>query len=157
MRQSIRTGPYLLAALLTAGCMPAPGTSNTPQEGSPMPSSIVGPYLKIQTALYNDSVDNVRANAGNIATAATALGSPAFKIDTAATQLTSAGELPDAREKFERLSEAIITYMDGLHLTPPEGVNIAQCETTRKQWLQEGDSIANPYDGLSAPACGSVR
>ena len=161
MRQSIRTGraagPCLLAALLTAGCMPAPGTSNTPESGSPMPSSIVGPYLKIQTALYNDSVDNVRANAGNIATAATALGSPAFKIDTAATQLTSAGELPDAREKFARLSDAIITYMDGLHLTPPEGVSVAQCETTQKQWLQEGDSIANPYDGLSAPACGSVR
>jgi hypothetical protein len=167
MRQSIRTGlkagPYLLLlgpaliALCAAGCMPAPATSNTPESGSPMPSSIVGPYLKIQTALYNDSVDTVRANAGNIATAATALGSPAFKIDTAATQLTSAGELPDAREKFARLSDAIITYMDGLHLTPPEGVYIAQCETTRQQWLQEGDSIANPYDGLSASACGSVR
>ena len=146
-----------LAQLFMAGCMPAPATSNTPAGGSPMPSSIVDPYLKIQTTLFNDSVDNVRANAGNIATAASALGSPAFKIDTAAAQMTSAGELPDAREKFARLSEALITYMDGLHLTPPEGVNIAQCETTRKQWLQEGDSIANPYDGLSAPACGSVR
>ena len=122
-----------------------------------MPSSIVDPYLKIQTALFSDSVDKVKANAGNIATAATALGSPAFKIDTAAAQLTSAGELPDAREKFARLSDAIITYMDGLHLTPPEGVHIAQCEATRKQWLQEGDSIANPYDGSSAPACGSLR
>ena len=153
----LKTGPYLLTALLTAGCMPAPATSNTPAGGSPMPSSIVDPYLKIQTALFNDSVDNVRSNAGNIATAATALGSPAFKIDTAAAQLTSAGELPDAREKFARLSEALITYMDGLHLTPPAGVRIAQCETTRKQWLQEGESISNPYDGSSAPACGSVR
>jgi len=122
-----------------------------------MPSSVVDPYLKIQTALFNDSVDDVRANAGTIATAATALGAPAVKIDTAAAQLTSAGELPDAREKFERLSEAVITYMDGLHLTPPDGVYIAQCDTTRKQWLQEGDSIANPYDGSSVPACGSVR
>jgi hypothetical protein len=146
-----------LAQLFLAGCMPAPATSNTPAGGSPMPSSIVDPYLKIQTTLFNDSVDNVRANAGNIATAATAFGSPAFKIDTAAAQLTSAGELPDAREKFARLSDALITYMDGLHLTPPAGVRIAQCGTTRMQWLQEGDSIANPYDGLSAPACGSVR
>jgi membrane fusion protein, copper/silver efflux system len=147
----------VLVALLTAACMPAPGTSNTPAGGSPMPSSIVDPYLKIQTALFNDSVDGVRASAGTIATAATALGSPAVKIDTAAAQLTSAGELPDAREKFARLSDAIITYMDGLHLTPPDGVYIAQCDTTRKQWLQEGDSIANPYDGSSVPACGSVR
>jgi hypothetical protein len=142
---------------LTSGCMPAPGTSNTPEGGSPMPSSIVEPYLKIQTALFNDSIDGVRANAGNIATAATALGSPAFKIDTAAVQLTSAGELPDAREKFARLSDALITYVDGLHLTPPEGVHIVECEATHQQWLQEGESISNPYDGASAPVCGSLR
>ena len=122
-----------------------------------MPSSVVGPYLKIQTSLFNDSVDEVRANAGNIATAATALGAPAFKIDTAAAQLTSAGELPDAREKFARLSDAIITYMDGLKLTPPEGVYIARCDATHQQWLQEGENIKNPYDGSSAPTCGSVR
>jgi hypothetical protein len=164
VRQSTRTGlkagPYLVPALMAfwaAGCMPAPATSDTPEGGAPMPSSIVEPYLKIQSALFNNSVDDVRANAGNIATAATALGSPAFKIDTAAAQLTSAGELPDAREKFGTLSDAIITYMDGLHLTPPEGVRIAQCDATRKQWLQEGNSIANPYDGSSAPACGSLR
>jgi hypothetical protein len=157
VRAGLKTGPCLLTALLTAGCMPAPATSNTPAGGSPMPSSIVDPYLKIQTTLFNDSVDNVRANAGNIATAATAFGSPAFKIDTAAAQLTSAGELPDAREKFARLSEALITYMDGLHLTPPAGVRIAQCETTRLRWLQEGDSIANPYEGPTGPACGTFR
>jgi hypothetical protein len=160
MTRSIRAGlkacPCLVLALV-AGCMPAPGTSNTPAGGTSMPSSIVDPYLKIQTALFNGRVDNVVPNAGNIATAATALGSPAVKIDTTAAQLTSAGELSDAREKFARLSDAIITYMDGLHLTPPEGVHVAQCEATRKQWLQEGDSIANPYDGSSTPACGSLR
>ena len=146
-----------LVMLFTAGCMPAPATSNTPEGGSPMPASIVDPYLKIQMALYADNVDEVKANAGNIATAATALGSPAFKIDTSAAQLTSAGELPDAREKFALLSEALITYMDGLHLTPPAGVRIAQCETTRLRWLQEGDSIANPYEGPTGPACGTFR
>ena len=146
-----------LVTLFTTGCMPAPATSNTPEGGSPMPSSIVDPYLKIQTALYGDSVDEVRANAGSIATAASPLGAPAFKIGTAAVQLSSATELTDAREKFGTLSDAIITYMDGLHLTPPEGVNIASCDTTRKQWLQGGDSIANPYEGPSAPACGSLR
>jgi hypothetical protein len=152
-------GAGLAAALLTftAGCMPAPATSNTPDEGAPMPPSIVDPYLKIQTSLYGDTLDEVRANAGNIATAATPLGAPAFKIGAAAVQLASATELPDARAKFGMLSDAIITYMDGLHLTPPEGVHIAQCETTRAQWLQEGDSISNPYDGASAPACGSLR
>ena len=70
--------------MFAAGCMPAPGTSNTPEGGTPMPSSIVEPYLKIQTELYNDSVENVRANAGNLATASASLGSPAMKIDMAA-------------------------------------------------------------------------
>jgi len=142
-------------ALFAAGCMPAPGTSNTPEGGKPLPSSIVEPYLKIQEELYNDSIENVRANAGNLATASTSLGSPAMKIDMAAVQLASATELPDAREKFARLSEAIVTYMDGLNLTPPEGVQVASCETTRRQWLQEGSTIANPYDAASA--CGSFR
>jgi hypothetical protein len=143
--------------VFTGGCMPAPATSNTPEGGSPMPSSIVDPYLKIQTSLFGDSVDAVKANAGNIATAASPLGSPAFKIGAAAAQLSAASELADARATFGRLSDAIITYMDGLQLTPPEGVHVAQCETTGRQWLQEGDSIANPYDGASAPACGSLR
>jgi hypothetical protein len=144
-------------ALVAAGCTPAPGTSNTPESGAPVPSSIVEPYLRIQTELYNDSVENVRANAGNLATASTSLGSPAVKIDLAAIQLAAATELPDAREKFARLSEAIVTYMDGLDLTPPEGVQVARCETTNRQWLQEGSTIANPYDGASAPPCGSFR
>jgi hypothetical protein len=152
MRRSL-----IALALCAAGCMPAPGTSNTPEGGTPMPSSIVEPYLKIQTELYNDSVENVRASAGNLATASTSLGSPAMKIDMAAVQLASATELPDAREKFARLSEAIVTYMDGLNLTPPEGVQVASCETTKRLWLQEGSTIANPYDGASAPTCGSFR
>ena len=122
-----------------------------------MPSSIVDPYLKIQASLFSDTLDEVKANAGNIATAATPLGAPAFKIGTSAVQLSATTELPAARAAFGALSDNLITYMDGLHLTPPDGVHIAQCETTRKQWLQEGDSIANPYDGSSAPACGTLR
>jgi hypothetical protein len=112
--------------------------------------------LKIQAALASDSTDVVRSEAGNIATAATALGSPAFKIDTAAAQLTSAGELPDAREKFARLSDAVITYMDGLRLTPPDGVQIASCAATMQQWLQQSGAIANPYEG-SGSSCGTFR
>jgi hypothetical protein len=146
----------LALAVAAAGCAPAPATSNTPAAGSPMPSSILDPYLKIQAALASDSTDVVRSEAGNIATAATALGSPAFKIDTAAAQLTSAGELSDAREKFARLSDAVITYMDGLRLTPPDGVQIASCAATMQQWLQQSGAIANPYEG-SGSSCGTFR
>jgi hypothetical protein len=148
-------GVAVLVAMTAVGCMPAPGTSNTPEGGSPMPSSIVDPYLQIHASLAAGTLDQVKANAGNIATAATPLGSPAFRIGTAAVQLSSANELADARARFETLSDAIITYMEGLKLRPPEGVQVAWCEESQKQWLQEGSTIANPYDDSST--CGSLR
>src|SRR3989454_945983 len=147
----------LMMAAVTCACAPAPQTSNTPTAGSQMPASVVDPYLKIQTALAQDRIDDVRANAGNVATAATALGAPAMKIDTAAVQLASATELENAREKFGVLSDAIVTYMDGLHLTPPGGVRKAYCPMVKKPWLQKGDTLANPYYGASMLTCGEFQ
>lgn len=157
MRVPIGAAAGAIAGVMLAasGCAPAPGTGNTPEGGSPMPVSIVEPYLTIEMALASDSMDEVKSSAGNIATAAAPLGAPAFKIGTAAAQLTSAVELADAREKFAGLSDAIITYMDGLHLTPPDGVRIAACAETSRQWMQNGDAIANPYDRSST--CGAFR
>jgi hypothetical protein len=137
--------------------MPAPQTQNTPAAGAEMPRTIIDPYLKIQSALANDSVDEVKANAGDIATAAASLGAPAMKIDMAAVQLTAATELPAARDRFGVLSEAIDAYMTGLKLTPPEGVRVAVCPMVHKPWLQEGSAIANPYYGKEMPTCGSFR
>jgi Cu(I)/Ag(I) efflux system membrane fusion protein len=146
-----------LVLLGVAACAPAPQTGNTPAAGSAMSRGVVDPYLQIQEALAADTVDGVKAHAGEIATAATALGAPAMKIDTAAVQLASATELDDAREKFGRLSEAIDTYMTGLHLTPPDGVKVASCPMVNKPWLQKGDAIANPYYGSAMLTCGSFR
>jgi Cu(I)/Ag(I) efflux system membrane fusion protein len=147
----------LTIAAVASACAPAPQTSNTPAAGSKMPASVVDPYLNIQTALAQDRMDEVRANAGNVATAATALGAPAMKIDTAAVQLASATELEDARQKFGVLSDAIVTYMDGLHLAPPDGVRKAYCPMAAKPWLQKGDTLANPYYGASMLTCGEFR
>lgn len=144
-----------LLALAAAGC--ASATTTTPKSGSAMPASIVEPYLRIQTALANDSVDEVRANAGNVATVSAALGAPAMKIDMAAVQLASATAIEDAREKFGALSEALVAYMDGLHLTSPEGVRVAFCPMKNKPWLQQGAAINNPYFGASMQTCGSFR
>jgi len=125
--------------------------------GSQMPASIIDPYLNIQTALAQDRVDEVRASAGEIATAATSLGAPAMKIDTAALQLASATELADAREKFGTLTDAVVTYMDGERLKAPDGVRRAYCPMARKSWLQKGDTLANPYYGTAMPTCGEFK
>jgi Cu(I)/Ag(I) efflux system membrane fusion protein len=129
----------------------------TPAPGSEMPRSIIDPYLKIQVALADDSMDGVKANAGTIATAASSLGAPAMKIDTAAVQLASAAEIDDARVKFAALSEAIDSYATGLKLKLPEGVRVAFCPMVQKPWLQQASAINNPYYGKSMPTCGSFR
>jgi len=143
--------------LMASACAPAPQTSNTPAAGSTLSASIVDPYLKIQQALADDKMDGVKANAGQVATASAALGAPAMKIDTTAVQLASAAEIEDAREKFGALSEAIDTYMTGLHLKAPEGVKVAFCPMVQKPWLQADASINNPYYGKSMQTCGSFR
>jgi hypothetical protein len=153
----------IASALLSASaCMPAPQTSNTPAAGTAMSRAILDPYLKIQSALADDKVEGIRADAGNLVTAATALGAPAMKIDTAALQLAAATEaappdIQDVRDKFGALSEAIDTYMTGLHLTPPDGVKVAVCPMARKPWMQEGETLANPYYGKQMPTCGRFR
>jgi hypothetical protein len=155
-----RAAALVVLMFSAGGCAPTVG--KTPDSGSALPSSIVDPYLEIQAALADDSTDNIKANAGNIATAATALGAPAMKIDTAALQLSAAAEAaePDiaaVRERFGALSDAIDTYMTGLKLTPPEGVRVAWCPMAKKPWMQKGDTLANPYYGKEMPTCGSFR
>jgi membrane fusion protein, copper/silver efflux system len=153
----LRAQGFGLVLLIAAACAPAPATDKTPKAGTGMSRAVIDPYLKIQAALADDSMDGVKANAGNIATAATALGAPAMKIDTTAVQLASAVEIEDAREKFDALSEAIDAYMTGLKLKAPEGVKVAFCPMVQKPWLQADATINNPYFGKSMQACGSFR
>jgi hypothetical protein len=137
-------------------CSPAGGTA-PPVAGSQLLATIIDPYLKIQTALAQDRMDDVRASAGEIASAATAAGAPATKMNSAAVQLASAGEIADAREKFGTLTDSLVAYMDGLHLKAPEGVRKAYCPMARKSWLQKGDTLSNPYYGTSMPTCGEFK
>jgi len=129
---------------LTAACAPAPVPDKAPKAGSEMSRAVVDPYLKIQSALSDDKMDGVKQNAGEVATAAAALGAPAMKIDTAAVQLASATELTDAREKFGALSEALDKYMTGNKLQAPEGVKVAFCPMVQKPWMQTAETIDNP-------------
>ena len=146
-----------LVLLIASGCAPAPQTDKTPKAGAEMSRSVIAPYLKIQEALSDDKMDGVKANAGNVATAAAALGAPAMKIDTTAVQLANAVEIDDARDKFGALSEAIDKYMTGLRLKAPDGVKVAFCPMAQKPWLQASATIDNPYYGKSMSTCGSFR
>jgi Cu(I)/Ag(I) efflux system membrane fusion protein len=152
----------LIACVASLATACAPTVGKTPESGSAMPGSIVEPYLEIQSSLADDRSDNIHARAGDIATAATALGAPAMKIDTAALQLSATAEAPEPdlaalRERFGALSEAIDAYMTGLKLRPPDGVRVAFCPMVNKPWMQKGDTLANPYYGKEMPTCGSFK
>ena len=147
-------GLVLLGAI---ACAPAPAVDKTAKAGSEMSRAVLDPYLKIQAALSDDTMDGVTQHAGEVATAAAALGAPAMKIDTAAVQLASAAEIEDAREKFGTLSVALDSYMTGLKLKAPEGVKVAFCPMVQKPWLQTASAIDNPYYGKSMLSCGSFR
>ncbi len=149
----------VLAVLVLAAAIGGCNKQAFPEtkRGGEMSRAVIDPYLKIQDALSQDSTDGIRQNAGEIATAATTLGAPAMKIDTAAVQLAASGEIEDARAKFGTLSEAIETYMKGFDLKPPEGISVAYCPMAQKPWLQEGRMLANPYYGKSMPTCGEFR
>lgn len=147
----------IVLALAASACAPAPATDKTPKPGSEMSRAVLDPYLKIQAALADDSMEGVKANAGNVVTAATALGAPAMKIDTAAVQLAAATEIGDARSKFGTLSEAIDAYMTGLKLKAPEGLKVAVCPMVHKPWMQAEADIRNPYYGKSMQTCGNFR
>ena len=150
-------GLMLSAGVAIAVSACAPSVKDTPKPGGTINQAILEPYLKIQSALARDTVDDVKANAGNIATAASALGAPAMRIDMAAVQLTSVADLAEARDRFGALSDALVTYMDGLQLVPPDGVRVAICPMVKKPWLQEGSTLANPYYGSEMPTCGNFR
>jgi hypothetical protein len=145
----------LIVALAGLACN-RPATSARPA-GTEMTRAVIDPYLEIGTALASDRMDGVTANAGEIATAASALGALAFKIDTAAVQLAAAADLADARAKFGGLSEAIDAYMTNQHLTSPDGVRVAFCPMVLKPWLQNDGDLRNPYYGSQMLTCGSLR
>ena len=147
-----------LITVVASGCSEK-AFPKAPPAGSEMSRAILDPYLKIEAALVEDNIDGLRANAGDIATAATALGAPAMKIDTAAVQLAAVDDIGAARDRFGALSEAIDTYMTGMKLKAPDGVKVAFCPMLRKPWLQDGDTLVNPYYGQNSDmkTCGSFR
>ncbi len=132
-------------------------TDKTPKAGSEMSRAVIDPYLKIQAALADDKMDGVKANAGNIATAATALGAPAMKIDTAAVQL-AVGRRHRGRARQVRRAERGDRHLhDRPQAEGAGGRQVAFCPMVQKPWLQASATIDNPYFGKSMSTCGSFR
>jgi hypothetical protein len=119
--------------------------------------TMLDPYFRIQSALSDDKTDGVAADAAAIATSAAALGEAGKPIALAAKELGAAADLGAARVAFSKLSDAVVTYSESTKTSAGEGVTAMYCPMAKKQWLQKGEKVSNPYYGKSMLTCGEKK
>ena len=139
----------------------APKADPAPASVSPAAAAvdvmpIVDPYLRIQQALHADSLDGVRKSARSIAANAAELGPDAAAIRAAADTFDHAADLAATRVAFGRLSDAVLAYAKQVRARLADDVRTAYCPMARKQWLQKGEKVENPYYGQSMSECGRI-
>jgi uncharacterized protein YcnI len=106
-------------------------------------------YERVHAALAVDSLDGLAAAAGRLqALAAELAGEPAGK---AAASLAQATTLDQARTRLAALSEILVPRFMGANIPGLKGF---VCTMKKAQWVQRGDSVANPYYGKAMPTCG---
>ncbi len=129
-------------------------------------------YLAIQTSLAGDTLDGIKDNAQIIKGLAAEMGknfdnhmAGVEKMDGAACRklmpalassagkLAAAKDIKSARTAFGDLSGAMVEYRN---MIPGEKPNVAYCPMVKKNWLQNGKKVSNPYFGSSMLRCGSI-
>jgi hypothetical protein len=147
------------AACCDPNCSMMMHTANTDQSGALMEpvKSVLDNYLKIQSALANDSTDGIATNSSDIATAVRGdsmkMLSP--QIADEADALAKAKDVASAREAFKPLSKSLIQYPADHNVT---GAYVeVYCPMAKASWLQTGDKIENPYLGGSMRGCGKIQ
>lgn len=127
-------------------------------------------YLDAQESLASDDLAGFRRASGDLNTAvgliseAGLVGEPLAAWRRVASQLRTTSEatgLEDARQRFERLSSAIIALQERFGHRGSETWHVAYCpmafDNAGAEWLQRGTQINNPYFGASMLRCGEIR
>ena len=133
----------LLAGLLTVA-LGAPAAAE-------LADDVAAPYLHIQLALANDSIDGVSDAAASIAASAAALGEAGADIAASAEALAAAKDLRTARAVFGPLSDALIAYGEEVGFGE---LRVAYCPMVDKSWVQAAGDIRNPFYGSMMLTCG---
>jgi Cu(I)/Ag(I) efflux system membrane fusion protein len=133
----------LLAGFLTVA-VSAPAAAELAVE-------LAAPYLHIQVALANDSIDGVADAAASIAEAAAALGDAGAAIAASAEALAAAKDLRTARAVFGPLSDSFIAYGEEVGYGE---LRVAYCPMVDKSWVQAAGGIRNPFYGSQMLTCG---
>ena len=119
--------------------------------------TMLDPYFRIQASLSDDKTEGVKADAVAIATTAKSMGEPGAPIVKAADALAGAADLGAARTAFSQLSDAVIAFSESTKAEAGDGVHAMFCPMLKKQWLQKGDKVSNPYYGKSMLTCGEKK
>jgi protein SCO1 len=134
--------------------------ATTPRAGTMAAANlqpIVSPYLRIQLALNADSLGDSRTEAGRIVAATGTLGAGGAAIAAAAGEFQKARDLKAARTAFAGLGDAIMSYAKATGAGIGDDVKVAYCPMLQKYWLQQGETIRNPYYGKKMSDCGRIN
>ena len=115
-------------------------------------------YIKIQTALAEDSIENVRASAATIRNSVQSDPDKTLPAAVAeqAEALAKAGDIKSAREAFKLLSDSLLKYLAGNKAHASHYVRV-YCPMAKARWLQTGTAVNNPYFGKSMAGCGKIE
>jgi protein SCO1 len=144
-------------ALHEAAAEPVRTPVASPPSSSSVPvRTLLDAYLRIQHALYTDTITSIRDDARAIELEAATLGAAAEPIRAAATPFRDVADLKAARAAFGVLSDQMIALMRGSAAGSGENVSVAFCPMAQKYWIQKGERVENPYYGAAMPECGRV-
>ena len=142
------------------GNMPGMGHgANTQPEPTPaLPSpvqAVFDSYIKIQTALAQDSMQDVSANATTIAVTVQAVSAQTLPPAVAqeAKVLAKANDLKAARDAFKPLSDSLVNYLDANKIHARHFAKV-HCSMANADWLQTDSTVNNPYLGKEMAHCG---
>jgi Protein of unknown function (DUF3347) len=113
-------------------------------------------YLKIQTALADDSLNGVAENAAAIAKAVRQSADQHWPDQLAAQSevLAKRTGLDAARDAFKLVSKSLIKHW-AAHEALASQCQRAYCPMAKAAWLQAGSEIRNPYFGKAMLSCGT--
>jgi hypothetical protein len=143
------------ALLLAATSVRAQSSTSTGPETGSTAAVVFGDYFRIQKALAADSLPEVAAWAGAIAEQVRRDGSGTFRPELAmvAQSLAAATDLESARQIFKAVSGYMIqTYRAGRG--PGGAIHEMHSPAGNVNWLQQGESVQNPYLGKAGVQIG---
>jgi Cu(I)/Ag(I) efflux system membrane fusion protein len=124
------------------------------------------PYFEMRNLLTRDKTEGVGALAKKLAANAKSLRAELKKDKAAPDQLDAlrkiesaasafkAADIKVARERFKSVSTSVVKYVQGFGYGG--SAYVYYCDMAKAAWVQETDTIGNPYYGSEMPKCGTL-